>query len=140
MRTILTAIIGLVALATFIPGGGVGSFFEARTVPVPEADVFTVRAGRPQILDVLANDYVPGEAPVELLVLDRPGCGDVSGGEVGLIYEATDDCAGRLTMRYCVVDGETCTPANVDVTVIRHDAPAPSSRLSRTEAAADVAG
>lgn len=81
-------------------------------------DVFAVRAGRSQVLDVLSNDMNVAEGDSNrILVVGQPICGDIGRVAAGLEYRNSDACGGQLSFTYCVPQGDTCPSTTVTLNV-----------------------
>lgn len=117
----------IVAIATFLPGGGLERAFEARPAVAAEDDSFMVRAGRRQFLDVLANDPVSDVARIDVRILAQPTCGSVALEDEVLVYDSPAGCIGRVQFAYCIAEGAVCEPARVSLTVAHIPDPRPES-------------
>lgn len=119
LMVILTAIVAVVAVGTMVQKGE--TIMAAFTSPDEYQaieDVFAVRAGRPQILDVLSNDMnAVTEDSGRILVVSQPICGSVRRAEGGLEYYDSDACGGTLSFTYCVPQGDDCPSTTVNLSV-----------------------
>ena len=80
--------------------------------------MFAVRAGRPQVLDVLSNDMNVAEGDSSLILVGgQPTCGDIGRLAGWLQYRNSDACGGQLSFTYCVPQGDTCPSTTVTLNV-----------------------
>ncbi|MBL4807472.1 MAG: hypothetical protein JKY31_09295 [Rhodobacteraceae bacterium] len=78
-------------------------------------DVYSVRAGSSQLLDILANDAVIGP----IVVIDNPTCGSVAlSGTDRLLYSSDASCNGKVKFTYCVDSEDGCATNTVTLNVI----------------------
>ncbi|MFQ5622991.1 MAG: hypothetical protein ACE5FS_06300 [Paracoccaceae bacterium] len=109
-------------------------------------DRFTVRAGKPQALDVLANDPAAPRSE-EFRIVRQPVCGALERTGNSLSYAASGQCSGPVFFSYCIVVDGNCETAGVTLNVVaapakpRKDAvaaavaPAPAEQPSAKPAA-----
>ncbi|MEM9010660.1 MAG: hypothetical protein AAGE18_05485 [Pseudomonadota bacterium] len=125
-RGILTAMIVVIAIGTFVQRGDLlGAVFGNQVTLDIVDDAFTVRSGRPQLLDVLSNDRTlhEGDEPPRILIVEGPACGRARPVSGKIEYTSGTDCNGPMRLVYCVVDGEHCPSAKVLLSVISPDRP-----------------
>lgn len=119
LMVILTSIVLVIAVGTMVQKSDyiLAAFSSPDEFDAIE-DAFAVRAGRPQVLDVLSNDMnvVEGDAG-NILIVQQPSCGTVRRVAGGLEYVNSESCGGRMSFMYCVAQGDSCPSAEVTLTV-----------------------
>lgn len=91
------------------------AFFGGETVIAAQDDQFTVRAGKNQTLDVIANDNGTGA----LRVVDQPMCGSVRITDDNTVeFLNSESCSGDVIFSYCIEDGDACETSLVALSVI----------------------
>ncbi len=102
-----------------------------------EDDAYTVRAGKPQLLDVLLNDSVrAGSAEYAIVIMDKPHCGDVALKQDKIEFSNSDTCNGNISFSYCLTADENCETASVSLQVLPHGSNGPVvASASEAEAA-----
>ncbi len=91
------------------------AFFTGDEITLAQDDQFTVRAGKDQTLDVLANDTGAGA----LAIVKSPSCGAVQineGGGVEYLDSAT--CSGKVTFTYSIESEDGPQESVVSLSVI----------------------
>jgi hypothetical protein len=129
VMSILTGLVIVVAMATLAQKSDqlLDIFFGEEIAGIaPQNDSVTAVAGRPEIIDVLANDEnvaPPDVGGVCILVL--PSCGAAETADNGILYISNDMCIGEQLFAYCVQRGDECTSASVTVNVVSSEPPKP---------------
>jgi hypothetical protein len=119
LMVILTSIVLVIAVGTMVQKSDyiLAAFSSPDEFDAIE-DAFSVRAGRPQVLDVLSNDMNVVETDANnILIIQQPSCGTVRRVSGGLEYINSESCGGRMTFSYCVAQGDSCPSAEVTLTV-----------------------
>ncbi len=116
--TIFTALFAVIGVGAVVTSGG-GGLFGGKQEFRARSDSFTVRAGRPQTLDVLLNDSgVEGLDRSALRIEQPPRCGEAGFDDGGLSYTAGAECDGLDVLTYCAPTEGACQAAEVRITVI----------------------
>ena len=98
------------------------AFFGAGGAETVASDQFTVKAGKDQTLDILANDTLAGE----VVITRAPSCGAVDTNADGSVsYGASGDCSGEVVFAYCIKNEDLCEEAEVKLSVINLEPAAP---------------
>lgn len=122
VMSILTGLVIVVAMATLAQKSDrlLDIFFGEEIAGIaPQNDSVTVVAGRPEIIDVLANDEnVSPEDVGGVRILVSPSCGAAETADNGVLYISNDRCVGEQLFAYCVQRGDECTSASVTVSVV----------------------
>ncbi|MGB0411785.1 MAG: hypothetical protein ACPGFA_09375 [Pikeienuella sp.] len=120
--SILTGLVIVVAMATLAQKSDrlLDIFFGEEVAGIaPQNDSVTVVAGRPEIIDVLANDEnVSPEDVGGVRILVSPSCGAAETADNGVLYISNERCVGEQLFAYCVQRGDECTSASVNVNVV----------------------
>lgn len=119
LMMVLTAVVVAIALGTMVQKGEfIMAAFTSPDEYQPIEDAFSVRAGRPQTLDVLSNDLnVVADDAGRILVVSQPLCGSVRRVEGGLEYGDSETCGGTLSFTYCVPQGDACPSTTVNLSI-----------------------
>jgi len=123
--TMATGLVLAIAVGTMAQNSAsLMAFFTGEEVTVGNDDQFTVRAGKAQVLDVLANDTQSGT----VAIVEQPSCGTVRAG-VGdtLEFFDSDNCSGNVTFTYCVPTEGICEAFKVALNVINVEDPVPAA-------------
>ncbi len=114
--TLATGLVLAIVVGTLVQkSDSVMAFFGSADSKVTESDQFTVRAGRDQNLDVLANDTLGGT----VVISTPPTCGTTTTNPDGSIgYSDSGSCEGQVTFAYCVENGDVCKETEVTLSVI----------------------
>lgn len=117
MMTILTGLVLAIVLGVMAQKSDVllGLFAEKQRI-VARDDVFYVRAGASQTLDVLANDVVTGSDPV-ISIVDAPLCGSVGSQLDGIRITVPAACDGIQSFSYCLQGAGGCDVAKVSLNI-----------------------
>jgi hypothetical protein len=76
-------------------------------------DAFSIRAGKPQLLNVLLNDQAPKGATEEaILIVDQPACGALAKKDGQVQFLDSNACSGEVQFTYCLTDDEGCRCPN----------------------------
>lgn len=122
VMSILTGLVIVVAMATLAQKSDrlLDIFFGEEIAGIaPQNDAVTVVAGRPEIIDVLANDEnVAPEDVGGVRILVSPSCGAAETADNGVLYISNESCIGEQLFAYCVQRGDECTSASVTVNVV----------------------
>ncbi|MEE9452912.1 MAG: Ig-like domain-containing protein [Paracoccaceae bacterium] len=96
------------------------AFFTGDEVTAAQDDQFTVRAGKNQTLDVLANDTGAGA----LAIVKAPSCGAVQINEEGGVeYLDSGSCSGKVTFTYSIEGEDGPQESVVSLSVISDAVP-----------------
>ncbi len=125
--TILTGLVLTVTVGTLAQNSeSIMASFTGGNMLAVQDDAFTVRAGKPQFLDVLLNDKLPQDMNVaDLRVIDQPSCGTVDPVNGQLQFLNSQECSGKVKFTYCMSGEEDCKTASVAVNILRRVAPGP---------------
>mgnify|MGYP000194544972 CR=1 FL=1 len=141
VMSILTGLVIVVAMATLAQKSDrlLDIFFGEEIAGIaPQNDAVTVVAGRPEIIDVLANDEnVAPEDVGGVRILVSPSCGAAETADNGVLYISNDRCIGEQLFAYCVQRGDECTSASVTVNVVSSEPAKPVVGAQRQVAGAE---
>ena len=116
--TVLVLILGLGALMNRGEDGT--SLFGSPGSYVAQADVFTLRAGRVQSLDVLLNDANYERVNADLLeIVKAPSCGFALPVAGTIQYSESQTCEGKVQLSYCVPFEDKCDAAVVTLNILK---------------------
>ncbi|MHA3914191.1 hypothetical protein [Halovulum sp. GXIMD14793] len=116
--TVLVLIIGAGAIMN--RGDGSGSLLGGSGAYKAQPDVFTLRAGRVQSLDVLLNDYNADRVnPDELKIVNAPSCGSALVVAGTIQFSESHACEGQVLMQYCVPFEDACEVTVVTLNVLK---------------------
>lgn len=122
VMSILTGLVIVVAMATLAQKSDrlLDIFFGEEIAGIaPQNDSVTVVAGRPEVIDVLANDEnVAADDVGGVRILVSPSCGAAETSDNGVLYISNERCVGEQLFAYCVQRGDECTSASVMVNVV----------------------
>lgn len=119
--TIFTVLGLILGLGTLMNRGEDGaSLFGGPGTYVAQADVFTLRAGRVQSLDVLLNDlnYERVNAD-ELEIVKAPSCGSALAVAGTIQYADSETCEGKVVLAYCVPFEDACNSTTVTLNILK---------------------
>jgi hypothetical protein len=112
---VLTVVVGMLAQNS----ESIMASFTGQNRIVLQDDAFTVRAGKPQVIDILLNDQVPPKTDLSKITLvDMPACGKLEVNEGKYRFVDSDACAGPVSFTYCHADDAKCTLANVNLQIL----------------------
>ena len=120
--TILTGLVLTVTIGMLAQNSeSIMAGLTGRNVLQPEDDAFTVRAGKPQMLNLLLNDQAP-EASTEtaILIMQQPNCGELAQSNGQIEYTNSQTCQGPVTFTYCLSADIKCAEAKVALQVLPH--------------------
>lgn len=118
--TLATGLVLAIVVGTLAQkSDSVMAFFGSSDVETAEADQFTVRAGKNQILDVQANDTIEGA----IVITQAPSCGSVRAGAGGSVeYYDSAACTGNVSFAYCIEKGDVCEATTVGLSLVNPEA------------------
>ncbi len=119
--TILTVLVLIVGVGALMNRGEDGaSLFGGSGTYRAQPDVFTLRAGRVQSLDVLLNDLnVERVNADQLAIKSEPNCGSAIVVAGTIQYSDSHACEGRVEMQYCVPFEDACDLTVVTINVLK---------------------
>lgn len=130
---VLTVVVGMLAQNST----AIMNAFTGKASLIPGDDAYTVRAGKPQAIDVLLNDHVADDFDVAAIrIIQAPACGTLSPFGRQLEFAGSEACSGPVTFTYCLSESEDCAVATVSLNVRNPVAPAPASSAATVAAAA----
>ncbi len=114
--TMATGLVLAIAVGTMAQNSkSLMAFFTGADISIGNDDQFTVRAGKAQVLDVLANDSQSGD----ITIVAQPTCGTVrTGAGDTLEFINSESCSGNVNFTYCVPSEGICEPFEVALNVI----------------------
>ncbi len=114
--TMATGLVLAIAVGTMAQNSqSLIAFFTGEDISIGHDDQYTIRAGKDQALDVLANDSQSGN----ISIIGQPACGTVRAG-VGetLEFINSGSCSGEVKFTYCVPAEGRCEEFEVTLNVI----------------------
>lgn len=123
MMTILTGLVLAIVLGVMAQKSDVliGLFSEKHEI-VARDDVFYVRAGSSQTLDVLANDEATGP-DTAISIVEGPLCGSVTSQPDGIRITVPAACEGIQSFTYCLRGAGPCDIAKVALNIRSRNSP-----------------
>ncbi len=100
-------------------------------------DAYTVRAGKPQMLDVLLNDQFTrnsDESPI--VIVNNPSCGSLSISRGQVQFFDSETCRDEVQFTYCLAADAQCSIATVALQVLP---PAGNAPVAASAAVAELA-
>ena len=131
--TMATGLVLAIAVGTMAQNSkSLMAFFTGEDISIGHDDQFTIRAGKDQVLDVLANDSQSGN----ISIIGQPACGTVRAG-VGETLEFINSgtCSGNVNFTYCVPSEGACEAFEVTLNVINVADPIPAADTQVASAA-----
>ncbi len=125
--TILTGLVLTVTIGMLAQNSeSIMAGLSGANVLQPEDDVFTVRAGKPQSLNVLLNDQAPdGATETAILIMEEPICGELALANGQIEYTNSQTCNGPVTFTYCLAADVKCVEAKVALQVMPYQGAVP---------------
>ena len=123
--TMATGLVLAIAVGTMAQNSkSLMAFFTGEDISIGHDDQFTIRAGKDQVLDVLANDSQSGN----ISIIGQPSCGTVRAG-VGetLEFVNSGSCSGNVNFTYCIPSEGACEAFEVTLNVINVGDPIPAA-------------
>ncbi len=123
--TMATGLVLAIAVGTMAQNSkSLMAFFTGADISVGHDDQFTIRAGKDQVLDVLANDSQTGN----ISIIGQPACGTVrAGAGATLEFINSGSCTGNVDFTYCVPAEGACEAFEVTLNVINVADPIPAT-------------
>ncbi|MHA1129119.1 MAG: hypothetical protein ACTSRN_09280, partial [Alphaproteobacteria bacterium] len=114
--TMATGLVLAIAVGTMAQNSkSLMAFFTGEDISIGHDDQFTIRAGKDQALDVLANDSQSGN----ISIIGQPVCGTVRARtDDTLEYINSGSCSGNVEFSYCVPSEGDCEAFDVTLNVI----------------------
>lgn len=114
--TMATGLVLAIAVGTMAQNSkSLMAFFTGEDISIGHDDQFTIRAGKDQVLDVLANDNQSGN----ISIIGQPSCGTVRAGTNNTLeFVNSGDCSGDTDFTYCVPSEGECEAFRVTLNVI----------------------
>jgi len=111
------------------------AFFTGEDISIGHDDQFTIRAGKNQVLDVLANDSQTGD----ISIIGQPSCGTVrTGAGDTLEFINSGSCSGNVDFTYCIPAEGACEAFAVTLNVINVADSVPAVDVADTQVASAV--
>ena len=125
--TILTGLVLTVTIGMLAQNSeSIMAGLSGKNVLQPENDAFTVRAGKPQVLNLLLNDQAPdGSTETAILIMEKPTCGELAQSNGQIEYTNSQTCQGPVTFTYCLSADIKCAEAKVALQVLPHQSEGP---------------
>jgi hypothetical protein len=123
--TMATGLVLAIAVGTMAQNSkSLMAFFTGEDISIGHDDQFTIRAGKDQALDVLANDSQSGN----ISIIGQPACGTVRAGEGDTLeFINSGSCSGNVNFTYCVPSEGDCEAFEVTLNVINVADPIPAT-------------
>lgn len=130
--TMATGLVLAIAVGTMAQNSGfVMAFLTGEDISAGTDDQYTIRAGKDQVLDVLANDKQFGN----ISVIGQPDCGTVRAGQNNTLeFINSGSCTGDIKFSYCVPANGACEAFDVTLNVI--NIPENTPAVAETQVAA----
>lgn len=134
--TMATGLVLAIAVGTMAQNSkSLMAFFTGEDISIGRDDQFTIRAGKNQVLDVLANDSQSGD----ISVIGQPACGTVRAGPgETLEFINSDSCTGNVKFTYCIPAEGNCEAFEVTLNVINVADPIPATETQVASADTQV--
>jgi len=135
--TMATGLVLAIAVGTMAQNSkSLMAFFTGEDISIGHDDQFTIRAGKEQVLDVLANDSQTGS----ISIIDQPACGTVRAGTGDTLeFINSGSCSGNVSFAYCVPSEGDCEAFEVTLNVINVGDSIPATETQVASAAVEPA-
>ena len=123
--TMATGLVLAIAVGTMAQNSkSLMAFFTGEDISIGHDDQFTIRAGKNQVLDVLANDSQSGN----ISIIGQPTCGTVRAADGDTLeFINSGSCSGNVSFTYCIPDEGNCEAFEVTLNVINVADPTPAT-------------